>query len=29
MADMISIIEKKKNGLALSQQDIASWVRGV
>lgn len=29
MADMISIIEKKKNGLALSQQDIADWVRGV
>ena len=29
MADMISIIEKKKNGLALSQRDIADWVRGV
>lgn len=29
MADMISIIEKKKRGLALSNEDIASWVHGV
>lgn len=29
MVDMVAIIEKKKNGLALSQQDIAAWVRGV
>ena len=29
MADMISIIEKKKLGQALSDADIRAWVTGI
>jgi pyrimidine-nucleoside phosphorylase len=29
MTDMVSILEKKKNGLRLTQEEIAHWVHGV